>query len=204
MLQALQPLIAEGLAILEPLETGSFEAIKDALEAEPFHVLHYTGHASPGHLLMEGPDGEDAPVGQENLAELLSRFPTLRLVVLSGCATASSFQLAQEDSTGANEAPENKDSETALRQPEALQGFAQALSGLGIDFVVGMQESIPDQAATSWAGSFYRHLVRGHADVPAAFQSSRRSLKNLEQEQPAEQGNWGQWPLPVLYQRGLV
>lgn len=204
LLQALQPLIAAGRAILEPLEAGSLQAVEEALEAEAFHVLHFTGHGSPGQLQMEGPYGEEAPVSQEELAALLGRFPSLRLVVLSGCATASAAVLervaaaAEEgDGTGERRAAEGE-------RPGVLQGIAQALSGLGIDFVVGMQASIPDTAATRWAEAFYGHLVRGRGDVAAAFQESRRRLKALEEKEPAETGNWGQWPLPVLYLRAVA
>ena len=198
MLRALQPLISKGHAILETLEEGSLDAVEEALESETFHVLHYTGHGSPGHLHMEGRDGEEDEVPQEKLAELLMRFSSLRLVVLSGCSTANPTQRIEKPSSDST----TEGAEVESGQPEVLQGLALALSELGIPFVIGMQESVPDTAATLWAEAFYRHLVRHDADVPAAFQAGRHLLKQLEQEQPPEQGNWGQWPLPVLYQRG--
>lgn len=46
-------------------------------------VFHYSGHAGPGSLQLEGPDAH--AVG---IAEFLARCPRLQLVVLNGCSTA--------------------------------------------------------------------------------------------------------------------
>ncbi|NUQ26416.1 MAG: CHAT domain-containing protein [Saprospiraceae bacterium] len=50
-------------------------------------VFHYSGHASPGNLQLEGPDAHAL-----GIAELLSHCPRLQLVVLNGCSTAAQVQ----------------------------------------------------------------------------------------------------------------
>lgn len=70
---------------------------RDLMEALMLHrptVVHFSGHASGGKLILENEKGEPQPIEGSHLAALLAEFSdTLRLVVLNACFTSPGFDV---------------------------------------------------------------------------------------------------------------
>jgi TIR domain/CHAT domain len=76
-------------AYVEVLNWGSLAAIRAALLARRFHVLHLSCHARPGALVLEDAAGRaDLVDGERFAAEGLPADWGVPLVVLAGCSTA--------------------------------------------------------------------------------------------------------------------
>ena len=57
-------------------------------------VVHFSGHASGGKLILENDTGETQPIEGSHLAALLAEFSdTIRLVVLNACFTSPGFDV---------------------------------------------------------------------------------------------------------------
>lgn len=69
----------------------------DLMETLMIHrptVVHFSGHASDGKLILENEKGERQPIEGRHLAALLAGFSeTLRLVVLNACFTSPGFDV---------------------------------------------------------------------------------------------------------------
>jgi tetratricopeptide (TPR) repeat protein len=161
------------------LERGGLEGIRQALLAEPFHILHFMGHGTfdteraEGWVLFEGEDGRDQPFEGRQLADLLHDFASLRLVVLNACCTA--------DAVGRH-------------GPNPFAGVASALVMGGVPAVVAMNGPIPDRAAVAFSRTFYQRLAAGDS-VEAAVAEGRLAIQRAE---PAGRA----WATPVLFLRG--
>ena len=89
ILDAVDAARREERAYVRVLNWGTVDAIREALERERFHVLHISGHAGPGELMLEDDRGEVDRVTAQRLVD--EAFPSARLVplvVLTGCSTA--------------------------------------------------------------------------------------------------------------------
>jgi len=190
ILDALEPAIVEERAIVEMLEVGSLHHIREALEKEPFHVLHVSCHGVPGKLILEKEDGSEDRVTPEELAERLTFLDRkVQLVFLASCLTG----VAGREGEGAG----------------MLPGFAQGLLKQGIPAVVAMQAPVGDRYATDLAASFYRHLSTGESPVPSLALARARQeveearLRRIEKgESPDAPGNLPEWATPALYLAG--
>ncbi|MGH7334658.1 MAG: TIR domain-containing protein [Candidatus Rokuibacteriota bacterium] len=86
-----------GLVQVERLPEPTEGALRTRLTAEPYHVLHFVGHARsrPGAqyttLLLEGAGRRARSVNVQYLGALLQPHPSLRLVVLQACADSEPF-----------------------------------------------------------------------------------------------------------------
>jgi|GEM_PF-2309601 len=162
------------------LEEPMAEALREALLASPFHVLHFMGHGgldpSTGDgLLFFGASGGklDSPSGEvsgEALATLLKDFKTLRLVVLNACKTG--------------------------RGGEGLDPFAGVATALvmaGIPAVVAMQLPISDLAAIAFSSTLHLRLAAGDP-VDAAVTEGRQAIYTTS---PGTL----EWAIPVLFTR---
>lgn len=73
----------------------------DLMEALMIHqptVVHFSGHADHGRLVLENDRGEMQAIDGNRLAALLSEFSdTLRLVVLNACFTSLDFDILRSD-----------------------------------------------------------------------------------------------------------
>lgn len=162
------------------LEEPTAEALREALLASPFHVLHFMGHGgldpSTGDgLLYFGARGgklDSLPgeVSGEALATLLKDFKTLRLVVLNACKTG--------------------------RGGEGLDPFAGVATSLvmaGIPAVVAMQLPISDLAAIAFSRTLHLRLAAGDP-VDAAVTEGRQAIYTTS---PGTL----EWAIPVLFTR---
>ncbi len=149
--------------------------IRDRLAAADYHVVHYMGHGGfdpeggSGRLLFENEDGTLRRVAAQDFAGWLINEP-LRLVFLNACETART---------------------TALSETPPFAGVATALIRAGVLAVVGMQFTITDWAAITFAETFYKRLVLGYP-VDAAVAEGRNALYGTT---PVT------WATPVLYMR---
>ena len=141
-------------------------------DLEP-HVLHFAGHgdvdpeSGEGFLLFEEEGTRLAErVDGARLAHLVGDTRPLQLVVLSACASAQASQAG-----------------TAV-------DVATALVSRGVPAVVAMQFPISDEAATNFAGEFYRTFARQPV-VERAVQEGRKRIGVVH--------NSIEWGTPVLY-----
>ena len=184
--EALLPWIAEGRAQLEIPDDGRLETLGDLLKRFEPHILYLSGHgkfiqqAGVGIFLFESETGASRPVTEDQLAEALMG-SGVQAVVLSAC---ESGKAASDDLN---------------------HGLARRLAALGIPHVIGMRESVLDQAGIQFADALCAALAGGErADVaiqtaraamtqPAAGVSRREAGLDIPTSRQS-----GQWCLPML------
>jgi len=191
ILDAVEPARKEGKAMVRVLETGSVKAIREALSAQRYHVLHISCHAGPGVLVLEDEEGSEDRVDAERFCkEVLVPDRGVPLVVLAGCATALAGSRAGDEETA----------------PAAhLPSLARELLARGVPAVVAMQAPVSDRYATLLGDQFYKALATQADPNPlVAFSHARRSVEEMrrqETETTARQ-DLAEWATPALYLRG--
>ena len=184
LLRAFSPLMAQGLVQVHFTEDGSVENLKEKLEENRYHILHYTGHGlyhkGQGTLALEDPiTGKlqvvTAKAFNEILEEVGDKGHRPDLVVLSACQTAQG-QAAGD-----------------------LSGVADTLMQGGSPAVIAMAASIRDDCAIIFAASLYGQLSKGYP-LGSAFQKARLAVRNYELSLDlTKQGLApGQWLIPQL------
>ena len=161
-------------------------AIREELERGPAHVLHISGHGSPGVLQLENEDGTPRPVTAGQLVRLAippGRMPPV--ITLAACYTGAA---ASED--GAS--------------------FAAQLCERGAAAVIATESSITDTYATRLLARVYGTLARsGSPDVVAALADARREvqaeLATSPDKRDTELATLGEWAaVTVLAASGSV
>lgn len=171
---ALRDLSARGLVKLERLDAATLAELQKKLRERAYHVFHFIGHggfderAQDGELIFEDAEQRGRRVSAQTLGAILHDHRSLRLAVLNACEGAR----------------------TSRSDPFA--GVAQSLVQQGIPAVIAMQFEISDNAAATFAASFYEALAHGDP-VDAALGKVRQSI--LASDQASE------WGTPVLYLR---
>ncbi|MEA2676543.1 MAG: hypothetical protein QOJ81_684, partial [Chloroflexota bacterium] len=137
------------------LEVCHPDVIAEAIERDPYHVLHLSCHGSPGLLELEDEEGRAVPVTASQLVDALRRTgKPLPLVFLSACHGGV--------------------------QKEQTASFAESLLRAGIPSVLAMQTAVSDHYARQLARSFYEHLAR--REPPIASRALAEARKELERE----------------------
>jgi len=214
ILDAVEPARRQGRAHVRVLERGTVPAIREALAAEPCHVLHLTCHAGPGVLVLETEEGaEDWVDASRFCSEVLvpGRVP---VVVLAGCATdvsipetwgpAKTRAIVRAMLRGGS-----VDSAAAfLRIPgqqrgeAALPGFARELLARGVPAVVAMQGPVSGPSIAELFARLYRTLA-GRPDPLVAFAAARLSVEaDRHKGELDDPGGPGEWATPALWLRG--
>jgi tetratricopeptide (TPR) repeat protein len=173
-----------GDAYVRILNWGSVDAIREALARERFHILHISGHAAPGLLVLEKPDGEPDYVDAATFVrELVIPERGVPLVVLAGCFTAR----------------------TAAINRHTLPGFARTLLEGGVPSVLAMTSAVSDLYATDLLAATYGALARSPdaADPLAALSDARHRIESQRQLLPAAdpRADVRDWAAPTLFTR---
>jgi serine/threonine-protein kinase RIO1 len=155
--------------IVERLSQPTFDALQERLSKKPrVHVLHFDGHGGQlGDeqvvLFFEDEHGDSDPVDAETLHVAL--YHQVDLVVLNACLSSK------------------------MTGRSVFNSLAPALIEAGIPAVVGMQFSIPDDAAARFIEAFYS-AVAEFEPLTRAITAARRRLYRE-----------GSWYIPTLYLR---
>ncbi len=133
---------------------ATLAAIRSELDRGPAHVLHISGHGSPGTLDLENDDGTARPVtAQEFLENAIPPGKMPPLISLSACYT-----------------------DTAAAEGGA--SFAAALCRHGAAAVIATETSVTDTYATRLLARVYGALARTRdPDVVAALAEARREVQ---------------------------
>ena len=157
------------------LPAATLQELQNALH-QPFHILHYDGHAgfdpekNQGFLIMADNTNQRQDVTSETLATFLNN-TSIRLVVLTACKTA-------EDAS-----------------QKRYAGLAQQLMlRNNLPAVAAMQFDIQDTAAIAFIQGFYRALADGFP-IDAAVVEGRKAIMGQQYFEEAA------WATPVLFMR---
>ena len=139
--ETLDPLVRAGQVELEWVAGQSWRELQAGVRQGSWHVLHFIGHGGfdaatdEGKLALTAEDRGTYLLGAEDLAMMLRKHTSLRLVVLNACETG---------------------------RASALDGFssmAGALARRGVPAVLAMQQKITDRAALEFSRTFYEELA---------------------------------------------
>lgn len=141
------------------------------------HVIHFIGHgeadAVSATVLLEDDNGDVDAIPAGEFAEIVGE-PTVNLVVLNACETASTVNL--------------------------FQSVAQETLRRRVPAVIGMQVPILDRAAVDFAREFYGAWAAGEP-IESALAYSRRLIR---QESPGAAADWGVPVLYMVPLKGLT
>ena len=160
--------------------------IREELDRGPAHVLHISGHGSPGTLDLENDDGSVRPVTADEFVR--DAIPPGRMppvVTLAACYTDAA---ASEDGVS----------------------FAARLCARGAAAVIATETSITDTYATRLLARLYGTLARSHApDAITALSDARREVQIELETSPDKRDNelagLGEWAaVTVLAATGSV
>ena len=130
-------------------------AIRAELDRGPAHVLHVTGHGSPGRLYLEDEDGAARPLTADEFCDQAvppGRMPPV--VTLAACYTDAA---ATQDGVS----------------------FAARLCQRGAAAVIATETSVTDTYATRLLARVYGALAQsGNPDVVAALAEARRQVQS--------------------------
>ena len=161
-------------------------AIREELDRGPVHVLHISGHGSPGRLDLENEDGSACPVSAEEFVERAIPAGRMPLVItLSACYTDAA---ASQGGTS----------------------FAARLCQRGATAVIATETSITDVYAIRLLARIYGTLARsGNPDVVAALSGARRQVQAELETSPDHRDNQlaglGEWAaVTILAATGSV
>jgi hypothetical protein len=188
--EALMPLIAKGLVILEMPDDGRFTTFQQTLKEYQPHLVFLSGHGkyhdrsildqpSYASFLFETDSDDSQPITGIELAKAFIG-TQVQCIVLSAC-------------------------ESGMSASDQLNvGLMHRLALQGIPHVIGMRESILNPAGTEFNRRFCDALARQER-IDVALQRARqaitRPLKGEKQDSDlssVEELSLGQWCLPTL------
>ena len=176
----------QGAADVRVVPFATVGAIRAELDRGPAHVLHLTGHGSPGTLALEDEDGSARPVTADELADLAvppGQMPPV--ITLSACYT---------DAAGS----------------QGGTSFAARLCQRGAAAVIATETSITDLYATRLLARVYAALAQARdPDIVAALAEARREVQAGLQTSPGRReavlAGLGEWAaVTVLAGTGSV
>jgi hypothetical protein len=180
-LEASENALRQGLgdqAEVKTLRNCTPEMLREQLR-QPFHILHYDGHAyfdaeqQMGSLCLEDVNGESHHLSGEMLATYLDG-TSVRLVVLAAC-------------------------ESGMDSPtKRFSGVAQQImKSSNLPAAVAMQFAVVDASAIAFNKGFYSALA-GRLPVEAAVVEGRKSILETVGGDPFAAPDWA---TPVLFMR---
>lgn len=137
-------------AKLTTVNFATTDALRKVLEETPAHVLHITGHGTPGAVVLEDDTGRSRLVSAEEL--VAEAFPDGRPPPVLSLAACFTGMVAADG-----------------------MSFADRLIELGVSAVVATETSVTDIYATDFFAALYRILARSAApDLVRAVAEARR------------------------------
>jgi len=197
MLEALSPLIGEGIVTLFNPDEGSFEAFKEALREHEPHMVVLSGHGNyvshvgsseppRAYFTFEDSQGNSDHVEASDIAAtFIGR--NVQCVLLNACQTGKSQSAMLNTS------------------------MAGRLMEKGIPYVIGMQESIFDVAGTQFSQAFCK-AVGSRERIDVAIQQARKAIRKpfnkgtvlrKEGDLAPTELSYGQWCLPTLFHQDI-
>ena len=185
VLRAFEPLFRAGEVQVDFTDNGSLEALREKVERNDYHILHFSGHGDfdeekgEGYVLVEDPVSlkKEKAEAREFSEALVRDGNMIPLVVMSSCRTARA------------------------QYEKGAAGFTGKLMAKGIPAVVSMGLSIKDRYATSFAAEFYAGLAAKQR-ISKAFAGACTFTRELEAGETLRAGKPGvplQWLIPQLY-----
>lgn len=155
LLEAINDPAGQGRLRADFEDEAKLEILEGSLET-PYQIFHFTGHGiapeNGGGLLLEDARGDSRPTSVVEVLQSLQRGEnSLRLVVLSGCQTARTINVA------------------------GFRDMARGLLRRRIPAVIAMQFSISDAGGLKFAESFYTRVAAGRS-LELATHAARRAL----------------------------
>ena len=161
------------------VEFGSLEAVNEALKQDWFHVIHFSGHGSPGSLVLEDQDGKEDIVDAKRLIDSIPARRMPPVVTLAACYTAV------PDGEG--------------------ESLAKAFLDHGAKAVVATETSVTDRYATELVGHLYKSLADGGTDIATATADARRAVQRdwvtATDERTKRLAMLNEWSTVTLYTR---
>ena len=212
VLEALTPLIGDGLVKLIMPNDGRFATLEALLQNEQPHLVFLGGHGKFVDPKIAQPQSPDAPPfsifqfedddGSSDLVDETQiaaafRGTNVGCVVLVACELGAT---STGSATGASTA-----SVTTAASEELTYGLTWKLGEIGIPHVIGMRESVLDRAGTLFTRAFCDAIAQ-RARVDVAVQRARQAITTPLKDEItlkndasglAEQ-SLGQWCLPML------
>ena len=176
----------DGSAHVRVVPFATTAQIRAALEVDPVHVLHISGHGSPGSLMLEHDDGREREIDADTFVDEAippGRMPAV--IALAACYT---------NVARAADAP----------------SFAARLAERGAAVVIASETSVTDVYATKAFARIYGRLAEaGVPDAVAAVGEARRAvqaeLDATTHERDRTIAGLGEWAvLSVLAGAGAV
>jgi len=160
-------------------------AIRAELDRGPAHVLHISGHGSPGILSLENHDGSARPITADELVDLAvppGRMPTV-ITLAVGYSDAGSRQ-------------------------DGIS-FATRLGQRGAAAVIATQTSVDVYAAKLLARVYGTLAQASHPDAVSALAEARRQVQAELETSPDQRDSWlaqqGEWAeVTMLAATGVV
>jgi hypothetical protein len=161
------------------------EALQDVLEeAEGWDVIHISGHARPGELLMETAAGKPDRVNAADLADLLDLArERVKLVTVAACWSAA---LADQRRMLGLPVPDQRAEDSPDDRPErdaAGSDYGPASGALATELVsrlgcavLAMRYPVSDEFAMALTGKLYDLLARQGQPLPRAVGMTLRQL----------------------------
>jgi len=154
------------------------ESVRAALmQGKGWDVIHFSGHGSPGSLILERTDGSPDPVSSVEVAQIL-RASRVRpkLVMLSACLTAAtSVQQALNylniDYPDSETLPTTFAGGTELASTSVARVLVQQLRCA----VVAMRYPVEDDFAMAFSAALYKHLFIDEQTLADAVSSALQS-----------------------------
>jgi hypothetical protein len=156
--ETLSDLERDGRVELGWVAGGTWRDLRDAMRRGPWHVFHFSGHGGfdpvtqEGTLALADDDGSTSHLGADDLAMLLRRHGSLRLVLLNACEGGRSAAL------------------------DPFSSVAGALMRRGVPAVLAMQYQISDEAALEFGRTFYENLA-AQFPVELCVREARQAIR---------------------------
>jgi tetratricopeptide (TPR) repeat protein len=179
LIEAFDTILADAQVEIDFANDGTLATLKEKLEQNAYHILHFSGHGvysdqtKEGYLLMEDDKTfKKRFVTGHDFVEVLSLVPENRpeLVVLSACESAKGFD-----------------------------SITQLLHDAGVPSVVSMNQSVLDYFATYFAAAFYKNIVTHLKSREPLSHSFALAIEALQQEEARRNIYRGQYLIPQLF-----